>query len=534
MAAPRRIGRYLLFEAFARGGMGSVHFGRVQGPVGFSRVVAIKRHHPHVAKEPEFVAMLIDEARLAGRVRHPNVVPVIDVVSMPGELLLIMDYVEGLSLSRLWLAAHEHGERVPVGVAVAAMVGALQGLHAAHETRDEHGETLGIVHRDVSPQNILVGADGLARVTDFGIAHAKERLSFTRTTEIKGKLEYMSREQIRREKVDGRSDVYAAGVVLWETLTGERLFAGDDVATMLSRMNDGAFGVPSVYNSDVPAELDEVVLSALSARPNERPSSARELAIALQKASPMATQMELAEWVTRIGKKDLDHRAERVRTIESYVEAPSSSPVATALDDESGPTPEMGVDAGASEPARVVAEVRPTPTFTASYAGSPPASTGGELTTPISAPRHDAPAPVSVPTPPPVTHGEIPTRRTNQDTTLRSTPRAERIALMIPLLALIGGLLVVVAVALARALGHPPPRTGVASAPEPVLSPTVVPVPSPVTADPVLVEPSAAPTQTDSGVLRRPVRTSTKPNCANPFRIDKNGVKIPRPECFKK
>lgn len=527
MAAPRRIGRYLLFEAFARGGMGSVHFGRVQGPVGFSRVVAIKRHHPHVAKEPEFVAMLIDEARLAGRVRHPNVVPVIDVLSMPGELLLVMDYVEGLSLSRLWLAAEEHGERVPVRVAVAAMMGALQGLHAAHETRDEHGESLGIVHRDVSPQNILVGADGLCRVTDFGIAHAKERLSFTRTTEIKGKLEYMSREQIRREKVDARSDVYAAGVVLWETLTGERLFAGDDVSTMLERMNDGAFGVPSVYNAEVQPELDRVVLSALSATPSERPGSARDMALALEKACPAASQMELAAWVTRIGKKDLQHRAERVRMIESYVEP--SSPVAAAapLDDESGPTPEMGVSDPAAEAPRVVAEVRPTPTFTASYAGAPPSSTPAALTTPGSAPHH-APPPLAQPS----TRNELPTLRTSQDTTLRSTPRAERIALLIPLLALIGGLLVVVVVALARALAHPTPHVSSAPSPSPPLStpatePSSNPAPPPATLEPV-------PSVVDAAAPRRPARVTHKPNCTNPFRIDEKGVKIPRPECFKR
>src|SRR5262245_33590448 len=172
MKPPQRIGRYLLFDAFARGGMGSVHLGRITGPVGFSRVVAIKRHHPPIAKQPEFVSMIIDEARLAGRIRHPNVVPVLDVVALPGELLLVMEYVAGASLASLWQAAIEAEASIPPKIAAAILAGALVGLHAAHETADEKGALLGIVHRDVSPQNILVGSDGLARVTDFGIAQA--------------------------------------------------------------------------------------------------------------------------------------------------------------------------------------------------------------------------------------------------------------------------------------------------------------------------------------------------------------------------
>jgi serine/threonine-protein kinase len=521
MSEPNKIGRYLVFEAFARGGMGSVHFGRVLGPVGFSRVVAIKRHHPPVAKEPEFVAMLIDEARLAGRVRHPNVVPVIDVVSLPGELLLVMDYVEGLSLARLWLAAEEHGERVPVRIASSVLVGALQGLHAAHETRDERGESLGIVHRDVSPQNILVGADGLARVTDFGIAHAKERLSFTRTSEIKGKLEYMSKEQIRRGRVGPRSDVYAAGVVLWETLTGERLFAGDDVHTMLSRMDSGAFGVPSVYNPDVPKELDQLVLSALAVVPENRPASAREMAVAIEKVGPVASQLEVAEWVKRVAGRDLEHRAQRVSAIEAYVEdAPASTSTSanTMPSEDSAPTPEMGVEEPEPPRAGFVAEVRPTPTFTASYAGSP--SPKEEITTPVSAPHHEAP-PLSSATPekpsPPAAH-------------------PSRVMLMIPLLALIGSVLVVLAVLIARGIMRPPEPSPVApeaDAPPPQTTeaPAVAPTLEPPSTS---IATEVAEPQMDASAPRRVFRPRPKPNCNPPFRYDADGVKIPKAECFKK
>src|SRR5262245_34326137 len=130
MKPPQRIGRYLVFDAFARGGMASVHYGRITGPVGFSRVVAIKRHHPPFAKEPEFVSMIIDEARLAGRIRHPNVVPVLDVVAIPGELLLVMEYIAGLSLGALWQTSIERGRPMPPTIVSSILAGALQGLHA--------------------------------------------------------------------------------------------------------------------------------------------------------------------------------------------------------------------------------------------------------------------------------------------------------------------------------------------------------------------------------------------------------------------
>ncbi len=543
MAAPRRIGRYLLFEAFARGGMGSVHFGRVTGPVGFSRVVAIKRHHPHVAKEPEFVSMLIDEARLAGRIRHPNVVPVIDVVALPGELLLVMDYVAGLSLARLWLAAEEHSESVPVNIAAAILVGALQGLNAAHETRDERGETLGIVHRDVSPQNVLVGADGLTRVTDFGIAHARERLSFTRTTDIKGKLEYMSREQIRRERVDARSDVYSASVVFWETLTGDRLYAGDDATSMVSRMESGAYGAPSVYSKEVPPELDALVLRGLSPSAADRFGSAREMAVAIEGACDVASQLEVAEWVCRIAGRDLDIRSARISAIEGWVESSSSpSPAEETLGDEIPPTP---LTRPIDEPAPVVVERRGTPTFTASYAGGE----ASEITTPIDS---SDPEVISTPDPElpissPSLRLEVPTVRAIPARPPALAQPLERMALMIPILALVGGLLVVVAVALARALNHPTPSV---EAQQPVEVPTVASPPTPEPPPPELtVEPpvavdlpasSSAPPEpskipaTPHVSVPKPPRPKPTPGCNPPFRVDKDGVRIPKPECFSK
>src|SRR5580704_4176495 len=169
---PQVIGRYAIYDEIASGGMASVHFGRFAGASGFARTVAIKRAHPHLAREPEFVLMFLDEARLAARIRHPNVVATIDVLSTPNDLALVMEYVHGESLWRLIRSAQEQGERAPLPIAAAILIDTLHGLHAAHEATDEQGAPLGIVHRDVSPQNILVGADGISRLVDFSIAKA--------------------------------------------------------------------------------------------------------------------------------------------------------------------------------------------------------------------------------------------------------------------------------------------------------------------------------------------------------------------------
>ena len=160
-APVRVVGRYALYGEIAAGGMATVHFGRLLGPVGFSRTVAIKRLHPQFAKDPEFVSMFLDEARLAARIRHPNVVPTLDVVATQGELFLVMDYVQGESLSKLIRIAREQGGCIPGRITAGILVGALHGLHAAHEAKNERGEPLGIVHRDISPQNVLVGSDGV-------------------------------------------------------------------------------------------------------------------------------------------------------------------------------------------------------------------------------------------------------------------------------------------------------------------------------------------------------------------------------------
>jgi len=325
---PVYIGRYLFYEEVARGGMASVHFGRLTGPAGFSRTVAIKKLHPEFASDPEFVAMFLDEARLAARVRHPNVVSVLDVVASSNQVFLVMDYVQGESLARLARRMHQRQELVRPDIAVAIISGVLHGLHAAHETKDEEQRPLHIVHRDVSPQNVLLGSDGVARVVDFGVAKAAVRFHTTRDNQIKGKLPYMSPEQLRGEDVDRRTDVYSVGVLLWELLTGQRLFTASNQAAIFGAVLEQAVPAPSRVVASIPPELDRLVLAALAKQRDKRPSSARELAVELESAVRPATQREVGDWVHSIAGDVLERRAGRVAEIESHSRSQPAAPSA--------------------------------------------------------------------------------------------------------------------------------------------------------------------------------------------------------------
>lgn len=329
------LGRYALYGEIAAGGMATVHLARLLGPVGFARTVAIKRLHPHLAKDPDFVAMFLEEARLAARVRHPNVVATLDVVSDDGELFLVMEYVAGESLSRLVRKARERGERVPPRYAVGIVSGALEGLHAAHDAKSEKGQPLGLVHRDVSPQNIHVGTDGVPRLLDFGIAKATNRVQETRTDQIKGKVAYMSPEQLAKGAIDRRADVYSASVVLWETLTGQRLFKADDVPSLVYAIINEEILPPSTVVPDLPSGLDAIVMKGLEREADKRWSSAREMAAALEAVLAPAPAREIGEWVHSVAGDALDWRQELVHRIES--ETSSSIPPPMRLDSPASP-----------------------------------------------------------------------------------------------------------------------------------------------------------------------------------------------------
>jgi eukaryotic-like serine/threonine-protein kinase len=331
--AAQRLGRYTLFGEIAAGGMATVCFGRLAGEAGFAKTVAIKRLHPELARDEGFREMFVEEARLAARIRHPNVVPTLDVVAEGGELFLVMEYVHGESLSRLLRAMRARTEHVSPKIAAAVMSGVLHGLHAAHEATNEAGEPLNLAHRDVSPQNVIVGADGVARVIDFGIAKARSSAQTTREGELRGKLPYMAPEQLGTTPASRLTDIYAAAVVLWEMLSGRRLFEADDERVVFGRIIAGAEGLPSAFAPDIPPALDAAVMRGLAKDPDARFATARDMALAIEEATPLATHTQVGAWVERVARDALTSRGRRLARVESVM---STSNVA-ALDRASSP-----------------------------------------------------------------------------------------------------------------------------------------------------------------------------------------------------
>ena len=321
-----RIGRYILCDEIAAGGMASVYLARLVGDVGFARTVAVKRLHGGIAKDPEFVSMFLDEARITGRIRHPNVVPTLDVVSTRGELFVVMEYVHGESLGRLFTTLVADAASVPAPIAVACLVDALHGLHAAHEAKDELGVPLDIVHRDVSPQNILVGVDGVARMLDFGVAKAIGRLAVTRDGAVKGKLAYMAPEQLYGGELSRLADIYAAAVCLWEMLAGRRLFFGRSEGETVNNVLSGEVAPPSKHNPTVSPALDGMVMRGLARDQTARWQTAKEFAFALEREAPRASASEVGAWVTAIAGIDLAERATMVAAMESVgTDGPATS-----------------------------------------------------------------------------------------------------------------------------------------------------------------------------------------------------------------
>lgn len=294
----RRFGRYESVRPAGVGGMATVWLGNVEED-GETRNVAIKCLHEFIAEDPANIAILEDEARLASCVHHPNVVGVLELV--PAEdgtpPALVMEWVDGVNLSALAAAANRSGERLPVDVVVAIMRDVLAGLHAAHEARRDDGLALEIVHRDVSPQNILVGVDGVTRLTDFGVAKATWRTQATELGAIKGKLAYMAPEQLEG-RVDRRADLFAAGVVLWELLTGARLRDGDGVQILVQILHSRV--VAPSERAPSAAVLDDIVMRALASEPDERFATTAEMAEVLVGCVAPATAERVAEVVVAL------------------------------------------------------------------------------------------------------------------------------------------------------------------------------------------------------------------------------------------
>jgi len=328
----QRLDRYELVAELASGGMATVFLGRILGAGGFQRFVAIKRLHPHLASEQEFVEMFLDEARLAASIHHPNVVPILEVGTSDRGYYLVMEYIEGDTLARLLARAATSRQRIPVPIVLRIVLDTLAGLHAAHELKDDNDHHLNLVHRDVSPQNILVGINGTARITDFGVARAATRLSSTRSGQLKGKLAYMAPEQARGGQIDRRADLFAVGTVLWEVLADKRLFKGEGEADTLNRVLFEP--IPKVRDIDpeIPVALEAVTMKSLDRDPEKRFPTASVFADELEKAarasSSIASVREVADYVQKVLGQDIGQQREAVRAWLAQ-----SEPSRTELDD---------------------------------------------------------------------------------------------------------------------------------------------------------------------------------------------------------
>lgn len=347
-----RLGRYEVVARLARGGMGTVYVGRHAGQGGFQRFFALKVMHQHLAEDTEFVQMFLDEARIAAQLHHPNVVSIVDVGVEGQQHYVVMEYVEGCSLSELLRA---HKEERPPELLVPILIDLLKGLHAAHSLKDESGDEMHLVHRDVSPQNILIGVDGATRITDFGIAKAEARISSTRPGLRKGKLGYMSPEQLMDRPVDRRSDVFAVGAVMWNSLTGERLFQGDSEGATIHNLMHKEIPKPSDTGLCPPSALDQVCLKALERDPDKRFQSAEEMAEALQQvaieAGVFGTHSAVAKWVGHTFSDTLDARREAIRSaVEGSLSAQAEMPAVPSIGGTRAGslTPSSTVGSGAS------------------------------------------------------------------------------------------------------------------------------------------------------------------------------------------
>jgi len=310
------VGRYALYGRLAAGGMATVHLGRMMEMDGASRTVAVKRLHPQFCKDPEFVAMFIDEARLAARIKHPNVVETLDILTMGQELLLVMEYIRGECFSKLLRAARRKNLEPSIGVVGHIASGMLHGLHAAHEATDDRGEPLNVVHRDISPQNVMIDVDGAVKVLDFGVAKASARIQITRDGQMKGKLSYMSPEQLQGMPVDRRADVFACGVVLWEALTRRRLFVGEDASEVLRKILRDEVPRPSEFVPELTPEMDEVVLRALCKDPERRYQTAEDLALDIESVIGLASPSDVSAWIYSVAGEILTKRERLLQEIE--------------------------------------------------------------------------------------------------------------------------------------------------------------------------------------------------------------------------
>jgi len=323
----RAFGRYELLIEMGQGGMATLYLGRIRGPESFEKLLAVKKIHDHLANEEQFVRMFLDEAKIAALIHHPNVATIFDLGQADGSYYIAMEYIHGQNLTDVLKEAVRHPAEFPWPVVARIIADAASGLHAAHELLNPEGKPLNVVHRDVSPQNILVSYDGYVKIVDFGVAYAAEKLSQTTTGTLKGKVSYMSPEQTRGESVDRRSDIFSLGIVLYECLLKRRLFKrGNEAATLLA-IRDAVVPPLRRAHLELPVALEQIVTKAL----------AKDVSVRYQTAQDLADDLEqlLVDQGERVRRSDIASMMDRffhdrraIKEEQIHLAQKSPSPVA--------------------------------------------------------------------------------------------------------------------------------------------------------------------------------------------------------------
>ena len=358
---PERFGRYILLDRINVGGMAEVFRGKMGGVEGFERMVALKRILPNIAADPDFVEMFVDEAKLAVQLQHANIAQIYELGKELDTYFIAMEYVSGVDLRTMWDRARNRNRLLPIAMSCHVMQKVCEGLDAAHRKKDDQGVDIGLVHRDVSPQNILVSFEGEVKVIDFGIARAANKVSKTQAGVLKGKFGYMSPEQVRGMDLDNRSDIFACGVVLYELLVGDRLFLGESDFSTLEKVRNVEMVPPTRLNKNLSPQLERIVMKALAKTREDRYRWAAEMAEDLQRylfaTNQPFSRTDLQRYLQQHFKEELVKEKDRLDgykkvTVDSLEpRAPSRAPSA-AMTGESpgfdGPPPRLATALKAS------------------------------------------------------------------------------------------------------------------------------------------------------------------------------------------
>ncbi|MDP1827220.1 MAG: protein kinase [Archangium sp.] len=342
---PIPFGKYLLLDRVNIGGMAEVWRAKTFGAGGFERIVAIKRILPNIAEDEEFISMFLDEAKITVQLNHANIAQIYELNNLSNSYFIAMEYVSGKDLRAVFDRCRKRGEPAPIPLTCYAIAQCCEGLDYAHRAKDRQGRDMSIVHRDVSPQNALVSYDGEVKVIDFGIAKAAGKATKTQAGILKGKFGYMSPEQIRGLPLDGRSDIFAIGVCLYEMLTGERLFVGDSDFSVLEKVRKVEVLPPSHFNRKIPDQLEKIVMKSLAKDVDDRYQHATELGEDLRafmySTGNAFARKDLAAFMKATFAED--YEKERARITEyAEVKAPEGMLAAAEMGFGVGQVPQMG------------------------------------------------------------------------------------------------------------------------------------------------------------------------------------------------